>query len=76
MMRCVYIVVLCSFMVASQFCIGLAKEPAAGDLPTALQDYVAAKDDSFAWKIRGTDERNGCLVYDIKSGRASPGSTP
>jgi PhoPQ-activated pathogenicity-related protein len=43
----------------------LSKEPAVAELPTALQDYVAAKDDAFAWKIRGTDERDGCLMYDI-----------
>ena len=42
-----------------------AKEPAATDIPTALQEYVAAKDDAFAWTIRGKEEKNGCLVYDI-----------
>ena len=43
-----------------------AKEPATSDdVPTALQEYVAAEDDAFAWKIRGTDHREGCLIYDI-----------
>jgi PhoPQ-activated pathogenicity-related protein len=42
-----------------------AKEPAVGELPTELNDYVSAKDDAFAWKIRATNQRNGCLVYDI-----------
>jgi PhoPQ-activated pathogenicity-related protein len=42
-----------------------AKDPAAETLPTALQEYVAAKDDAFAWEIREKKEQNGCLVYDI-----------
>jgi PhoPQ-activated pathogenicity-related protein len=42
-----------------------AEQPAAGDIPTALQEYIAAKDDAFAWNIRGKEERNGCLIYDI-----------
>jgi PhoPQ-activated pathogenicity-related protein len=42
-----------------------AKEPDAADIPTALQEYVAAKDDAFAWEIRGKETRDGCLIYDI-----------
>ncbi|HEY3394115.1 MAG TPA: PhoPQ-activated protein PqaA family protein, partial [Lacipirellulaceae bacterium] len=40
-------------------------QDAATEIPTALQEYVAAKDGAFAWKIRATDQRNGCLVYEI-----------
>jgi PhoPQ-activated pathogenicity-related protein len=64
-MRGIYIAALCSFMAAACLNTVLAQEPAAGELPTALQDYVAAKDDAFSWKIRSSDERNGCLIYDI-----------
>jgi PhoPQ-activated pathogenicity-related protein len=41
------------------------KEAATGDVPTALQDYVKAKDDAFAWKILGTDNVEGCTIYDV-----------
>jgi PhoPQ-activated pathogenicity-related protein len=44
---------------------GQAEEPATDDIPTALQEYVAAKDDAFEWTIRGTEHRAGCLIYDI-----------
>ncbi len=64
-MRGIYFAVLCSSVVAAHLNVGLAQEPAAAELPTALQDYVTAKDDAFAWKIRSSNERNGCLVYDI-----------
>ncbi len=30
--------------------------PAADAIPTALQDYVTAEDDSYAWKLQGTVE--------------------
>jgi PhoPQ-activated pathogenicity-related protein len=43
----------------------MAKEPAADKAPTALQDYVAAKDDAFAWKILKNDESDGFLTYDV-----------
>ena len=42
-----------------------AKEPAAEEIPTALQDYVATKDDAYAWKILNKDQSDGALVYDI-----------
>jgi PhoPQ-activated pathogenicity-related protein len=42
-----------------------AKEPSAGEIPTALQDYVAAKDDAYAWKIIGNERRDGALEYDV-----------
>jgi PhoPQ-activated pathogenicity-related protein len=65
MKRGICIAVLCTSVVTVRLNGALAKEPAAAELPTALQDYVAEKDDAFAWKIRSKDERNGCLVYDI-----------
>ena len=42
-----------------------AKPPTADGIPTALQDYVAAKDDSFAWKLLKNDSSDGFLTYDI-----------
>ncbi len=42
-----------------------AKEPPAEAIPTALQDYVQAKDDAFAWKIAGTEEVDGCTIVEI-----------
>jgi PhoPQ-activated pathogenicity-related protein len=47
------------------FVAAQAKERPAEGIPTALQDYVSAKDDSFAWKILGSDRSNGFLTYDI-----------
>jgi len=35
------------------------------DHPTALHDYVTAKDDAFAWEIVTTERSNGFLIYDI-----------
>lgn len=42
-----------------------AKKPSTADVPTALQDYVAAKDDAFAWSIAKNDHTDGFLTYDI-----------
>ncbi len=42
-----------------------AKTPVADDIPTALQEYVAAEDDAFAWKILKNDRSDGFLTYDI-----------
>jgi PhoPQ-activated pathogenicity-related protein len=43
-----------------------AKSPSStGDAPTALQDYVATKDDSFAWTLLKNDRSDGFLTYDI-----------
>jgi PhoPQ-activated pathogenicity-related protein len=64
-MRPVITMLTLSFMALVHVIRGEAKEPAATDIPTALQEYVAAKDDVFAWTIRGKEEKNGCLVYDI-----------
>jgi PhoPQ-activated pathogenicity-related protein len=43
-----------------------AKEQANKEVPTALQDYVAAKDDSFAWKLLKNDRSGDLLTYDIE----------
>src|SRR5262245_39521403 len=58
---------LIAFMSITTICLprAQAKEPATTDIPTALQEYVAAKDDAFAWTIRGKEEKHGCMVYDI-----------
>ena len=42
-----------------------AKQPSADATPTALQDYVAGKDDSFAWKLLKNDSSDDFLTYDI-----------
>lgn len=42
-----------------------AKEADAGAIPTALQEYVAKKDDAYAWKILGNKYVDGCQVFDI-----------
>jgi PhoPQ-activated pathogenicity-related protein len=43
----------------------VAKPPSADGIPTALQDYVAAKDDAFVWKLLKNDSGDGFLTYDI-----------
>ena len=35
-------------------------------IPTALQDYVARPDDSFAWKLIDKQEAAGARVYDVE----------
>ena len=42
-----------------------AKKPSADGVPTALQEYVAAEDEAFAWKILKNDQNDGFLTYDI-----------
>jgi PhoPQ-activated pathogenicity-related protein len=66
-MRFTVVLILFSFCMLTAVCFSAAQgqEPAASEIPTALQKYVAAKDDAFAWKILGTKNENGCLVYDI-----------
>ena len=41
--------------------------PAFADdkLPTALKDYVAKEDKSFAWKLKDKTEANGSVVYTL-----------
>jgi PhoPQ-activated pathogenicity-related protein len=46
--------------------VAQAKKPDAAAIPTALQEYVAAKDGAFAWKILDKKEQDGCLIYDIE----------
>src|SRR6476660_6609200 len=43
----------------------VAEPPTADGVPTALQDYVAAKDDSFAWQLLKNDSGDDFLTYDI-----------
>src|SRR6185312_16870278 len=43
-----------------------AKPPAADGVPTALQDYVAAKDDAYNWKLVKNDRSDGFLTYDVE----------
>jgi PhoPQ-activated pathogenicity-related protein len=48
-------------------CLGSAKaKEATTAIPTALQDYVAAKDDAFAWKLLKNDNSDGFLTYDVE----------
>jgi PhoPQ-activated pathogenicity-related protein len=53
-------------VLTSSVSIAEAKKPAVDGIPTALQEYVAAKDDSFAWKILKNDSDNDFLTYDIE----------
>src|SRR5215208_2584464 len=65
-MRAICIVLLQSLIVT--FCLPCAEakpQPAEG-VPTALQDYVAAKDDAFAWKILKNDRSSDYLTYDVE----------
>ena len=39
---------------------------AADDVPPTLRDFIAAKDDSFAWKLVGREEIAGGQAYDIE----------
>jgi PhoPQ-activated pathogenicity-related protein len=59
--------VVCFLVVVADICVPQvqAKEPDAADIPTALQEYVAAKDDAFAWTIRAKKTESGCLIYDV-----------
>ena len=64
-MQAISIVLLQSVVIAGCFVRAEAKEQPVEGVPTALQDYVAAKDDAFAWKILSSDHSGGFLVYDI-----------
>src|SRR5215208_6446284 len=64
-MRAIAIVLLQAAVVAICLAHAGAKEQLAEGVPTALQEYVGAKDDAFAWKILSSDSSNGCLVYDV-----------
>jgi len=43
-----------------------AAESTTDGIPTALQDYVAVKDDAFAWKLLKNDSSDDFLTYDIE----------
>jgi PhoPQ-activated pathogenicity-related protein len=64
-MRSIAIVFLVTSTLLACDLDAIAKPPAVDDVPTALQDYVAAKDDSFAWKLLKNDDSDGFLTYDI-----------
>ncbi len=65
-MRSLAIPFVCSLIVAAGLTNASAKEPSAEAVPTALQDYVEAKDDAFAWKIAGTEQVDGCTIINIE----------
>lgn len=64
-MRAIAIVLVQLAIVAASLARAEAKGRAAEAVPTALQDYVAAKDDSFAWKLLKNDTGHNFLTYDI-----------
>src|SRR5215212_4860427 len=43
-----------------------AKGQAVKEVPTALQDYVAAKDNSYSWTLVKNDRSDDFLTYDIE----------
>jgi PhoPQ-activated pathogenicity-related protein len=63
-MRIAYVLPSLLLLITLDLSTAVAQD-AATDIPTALQEYIAAKDDAFAWNIRGKDEKHGCVVYDI-----------
>jgi PhoPQ-activated pathogenicity-related protein len=65
-MHASYIVLLELVIVAASSISAEAKQQTAEVVPTALQDYVAAKDDAFAWKILKHDRSGDYLTYDIE----------
>lgn len=42
-----------------------AKDAATDKVPTALQEYVAAKDSAFAWKLDKEENAGDFLIYEI-----------
>jgi PhoPQ-activated pathogenicity-related protein len=52
-----------SVIITSWLTAAVAKGPS--DLPPALQNYVAADDEAFGWKIRDTQRGDGFLMYDV-----------
>jgi PhoPQ-activated pathogenicity-related protein len=65
-MHAICIVLLQSVIVAAGVVRAEAKQQPAEGVPTALQDYVAAKDDAFAWKILKNDRSSEYLTYDVE----------
>jgi PhoPQ-activated pathogenicity-related protein len=39
---------------------------AKSEIPTALQDYVSASDDSYAYKVVGAERIDGCTVHKLE----------
>jgi PhoPQ-activated pathogenicity-related protein len=54
-------------LIAATSCLQrcIAKEPAAGGLPTALQDYVKAADDSYEYTLEESQKLEGCTVHKL-----------
>ena len=65
-MRSIAVLSFVLLLVSNMGLIADAKEPAADAVPMALQEYVAAKDDSYAWKILKNDSSDDFLTYDIE----------
>lgn len=42
-----------------------AKEATVDKVPTALQEYVTAKDDAFTWKLANEEDSGDFLIYEI-----------
>ena len=55
-----------AFFAMTLFTDACAKDVAAAPVPTALQDYVNAPDDSYEWKILDSGYQDECLIYDIE----------
>src|SRR3954462_11594207 len=64
-MRVISIAILQMAIVVSWVSAAETKGKPPEGIPTALQDYVAAKDDAFDWKIVNTDHSDGFLTYDV-----------
>jgi PhoPQ-activated pathogenicity-related protein len=43
-----------------------AKAPAADEIPTALQDYVKAPDDSYKYELKDTVQLDGCTIHKLE----------
>src|SRR5262245_17562845 len=65
-MRSLALLILVLLLVANGFSIAEAKKPATDSVPTALQEYVAAKDDAYSWKLLKNDSDADFLTYDIE----------
>jgi PhoPQ-activated pathogenicity-related protein len=63
-------VLICSLWLAIIASVGVcravADEPASGDVPTALQEYVSTPDKSYGYELKDTQELDGCTVYKME----------
>ena len=65
-MRSRAIVFFISAVAAVSFRSAVAKEPATDKIPTALQDYVSAPDDSYKYELKETVEQDGCTIHKLE----------